>query len=469
MTIRLRLTLLFVALMAALGLAWSIALVGGLSLTLARITEQDVRNKVVEIAGYLQDLDAELRQRGRPLALESFDALPRALSDDGMYLQLTALDGHPLNRSPNLGTRRLPLPRGPGVHPIALPLLQPGASAEALMAAQPLTLPGRGTVGWVQAAYPLQGNTRTLTRFAILAFGSWLLMIAAASLAGYLFAGRALAPVAAMTDEVRRMRVTDLPRRLPVPARPLDELGRLAATFNELFEHLESALEAQRRFVADASHELKSPLTAILGHLQLIRRRGPEHPAAIPGWAEAAEREAGRLTRLVEGLLDLARADEGQLAMARARVDLAALAREVAELFAVIAPRVAYHGDGAPAWVVGDRDRLKQVLINLVDNAVRATREGGEVSLETLRVGDRVALVVADSGIGMAPTLRENIFKRFYRADAARDRAHGGSGLGLSITAAIVEAHNGEIDVASELGHGSRFRIELAAAPPSDL
>jgi signal transduction histidine kinase len=330
-----------------------------------------------------------------------------------------------------------------------------------LLATLPLTLPERGTLGWVQVAQPLEGQGLTVTRFAVLAGVSWLLFVSAAWALAYFFTGRALAPVVAMTEGVRRMHATDLPWRLPVAQPPQDEIERLGATFNELFERLEIAFDAKRRFVADASHELKSPLTSILGYLRLIRVRGPGHPAEIPAWAEAAARETARLERLVESLLVLARTGEGKLTLERISVDLAAIARQVVAEFEVRTPRVSFHSGDAPAWILGDPDRLKQIVINLVDNAVRATRDAGEVHVEVTPVGDQVRLVVSDTGVGMGPEVLPRIFDRFYRADAARDRAQGGTGLGLAITAALVEDHQGRIEVTSTEGVGSRFSVTL--------
>lgn len=465
MTIRLRLTVLFTSLLAAVGLVWCAGMIVGLWLTLGRIAETGVHDKVHEIGDYLRDLDTERRRTGRSLDLTSFDALPRALSDDGMYLQLTAPDGSPLNRSPNLGEERLPIPRGAGLSRVELKLPRLSGSPRTLMAAQPLTLPERGHMGWIQAAYPLRSHEDTITRFAVWAAASWLVFVTVAALVGYFFAGRALAPVVAMTQEVRRMRATDLHWRLQVAQPPQDEIDRLGATFNELLEYLASVFEAKRRFVADASHELRTPLTAIIGNLRLIRVRGPHHLEEIPAWAEAAGREAERLERLVESLLVLARAGEGHLTLAERPVDLTAVAREVAAEFQALTARLAVEEARQPVWVLGDRDRLKQVTINLVDNAVRATRAGGEIRVRTERVGDRARLVVEDTGIGMAPEVLPRIFDRFYRADPARGRAQGGSGLGLAITAAIVEEHQGHIRVESQEGVGSRFEVDLPAQP----
>lgn len=463
MSIRLRLALLFTTLIAIIGLVWCVGLIGGLRLTLDRIHETAVQNKVHEIEDYLRGMEAQERRVGRTLSLTSFDALPPAFSDDGTYLQLTDLDGTPLNRSPNLGTNRLPMPTSTGVTEIDLAVPRLAAAPHALMASRSIELPGRGKVGWVQAALPLSSQEQTITQFTTIAAGSWLIFVSLAFLAAYLFTGRALAPVVAMTEDVRRMSSNDLHLRLSVNHPPRDEIERLAATFNDLFERLETAFAAKRQFVADASHELKSPLTAIMGNLRLIRARGPSHPDSVPGWVASAEREAERLARLVESLLVLAKAGEGQLTLDRRPVDLSAVAREVTAEFQGIAPRISYRG-GEAVWVRGDRDRLKQVVINLVDNALRATRDGGEVWIETAREGEVARLTVEDTGVGMPPEVVSRIFDRFFRVDSARDRAQGGTGLGLAITESLVQSHEGSIRVDSAPGRGTRFDVELPAS-----
>ncbi|HEY9898084.1 MAG TPA: ATP-binding protein [Pantanalinema sp.] len=462
MSIRLRLTLLFVALLAAVGLARSIAVLEGLSNTLHGIALSDAHSRIRQLRDYLALRHAEEHRLGRNLRLDRPEALPRAFSDDGMLLQLTAPDGRILNRSANLRASRLPLPAHAGSRAVSLSL--GGTSPERLLlVSEPLQLGHHGPAGWIQAAYPLDAIDRTTHRMTLVELGVGLASLVLAFAVGYFFAGRALSPVAAITSEVGRLTRRDLHRRLEVGPAPHDEIDRLTLTFNGLFDRLEESFEAQRRFVADASHELRSPLTAIHGHLQLIRRRGDANPEQAKVWLETASREVGRLIRLVNELLDLARAEGQALIAAPAPVELGALAREVALQFQVIAPRIRAEV-GAPLWVRGDEDRLRQVLINLADNAVRATRDGGDVRIEVRREHDSALVVVADTGGGIPPERLERIFDRFYRLDAARGRERGGAGLGLSIAQAIVRAHRGEISVESAPGQGARFTIRLPLA-----
>ncbi|HEY9724519.1 MAG TPA: HAMP domain-containing sensor histidine kinase, partial [Oscillatoriaceae cyanobacterium] len=394
------------------------------------------------------------------LQLSTEEALPRAFWDDGMCIQYTALDGSVLHKSTNLRNFRLPTPVYGGVSRISLPLPQLVDSDHLLMFSRLLRLKYSRQTLWVEVAYPLEGFERTMNQLAISEIAGWLLSVLLALGAGYFFAGRALAPVVAITSTVRGWTQADLHRRLPSSP---DEIGVLASTFNGLFDRLQGAFDAQARFVADASHELKSPLTAIRGHLQLLQRRGADNPEEARGWLATAMREVDRLSRLVEDLLDLARVDAELPTMTMDRVEVAAIAREVAEQFQVLAPRVGFAGGDGPLWVRGDGDRLRQVLINLTDNAVRATRDRGEVTLSVRREGNQACLEVADTGMGIPQAALARIFDRFYRLDSARARDEGGTGLGLAIIASIVDAHGGRIEVTSEEGRGTTFTIRLPA------
>ena len=289
-----------------------------------------------------------------------------------------------------------------------------------------------------------------------------------ASLAGILIgwavAGGALRPVSAMVEAARRVaRAQDFGHRLP-SANPRDELGRLASAFNEMLAALEKVFDNQRRFVADASHELRAPLATLQGNLELLERAAglPEgERRAI--WQDVRD-EVRRLSRLVNDLLSLARAEAGQgLALRPVELD-----RVVTDVLRAMRTEVAQHRllveHLEPALVMGDADRLRELLVILLDNAVRYTPAGGEIRVGlTSEPGREVALSVADTGIGIAAEDLPRIFDRFYRADRARSRATGGTGLGLAIARRIVEAHGGRIEVESQPGRGSRFTVRLPA------
>ncbi|MBO9539286.1 HAMP domain-containing protein [bacterium] len=461
MTIRLRLTLLFALLLSIIGLVRIGAVVGGVSETLYRLARTDAEVRLQQVQNYLSDLHVERTQKGAMrLDLRSSEALIRAFSDDGLYVQIAGPDGRPLNKSPNLGNQQFPLPPVAGFREIDLPLPHLFYSPRILLVTRPLLLAGK-QVGWIQVGYPLEEIKRTLHEFRTYELAGWAFALLLALGVGYLFAGRVLAPVSAITDEVNSWMPTDIHRRLPVGGARRDELGKLTQTFNRLFDRLQASFEMERRFVADASHELKSPLTAIRGHLQLIQRLGAARPEECERWAGTAIAEVDRLSRLVNDLLVLARTDEGLHAADFAPLDLGQLLKGIADHYEPLFPRLAVRAPIPELWVVGSDDRLRQVLVNLIDNALRATQQGGEVRLSLESEADEAILRVADAGVGIAPEAIAKLFDRFYRVDDARSRDSGGSGLGLAITSAIVTTHGGTIQVASEVGRGTTFTVRL--------
>jgi two-component system OmpR family sensor kinase len=268
-----------------------------------------------------------------------------------------------------------------------------------------------------------------------------------------------------MVDEVAAIRDgRSLHRRLPVTD-TTDELARLAATLNEMIERLETSFGALRRFTADASHELKTPLAVLRADVE--RAMGGtgtsnEHLAAL----EEALQETARMADLVESLLTLARADEGRFDLHREPVEMEPLVREVYET-AVILGEHAGLTVTLPvieeATVQGDRTRLRQLFLNLITNAIKYTGRGGRVELSLSRRLDSVTFSVRDTGIGIAAADLPFVFERFWRADRARSRAseRGGFGLGLAISQYIAQAHGGSLTAISRLGRGSTFTVSL--------
>ena len=292
--------------------------------------------------------------------------------------------------------------------------------------------------------------------------------VAAAFLAAWLLAGRALRPVRVMTATAREIAHTrGFARRVPASPRQ-DELGELAGTFNDMLESLEAAYRGQERFVADASHELRAPLTAIQANLELLEGHpnmsGTDRAVAV---AEAS-REAVRLSRLVADLLALARADAG-VAIRRQPVELDRLSlNAVQESRHLAGGRRVEVEKLTPVVVMGDEDRLKQLLVILLDNASKYTSAAGEIRLRLQQDGSRAELRIRDNGVGIPPGDLPHVFERFYRADPARTRDPGGTGLGLPIARWIVEQHGGEIRLESEPGRGTEVIVRLpvrGAAP----
>jgi heavy metal sensor kinase len=271
------------------------------------------------------------------------------------------------------------------------------------------------------------------------------------------FADRALKPIARLTEAAQRIATTDdLSTRLEYEG-PADEIGKMNSVFNQMMSRLESLFHVQQRFVADVSHELRTPLTAIRGNLDLIKRYGADQDSL-----DAIQSEAERMSRLVADLLLLARADYGGLTLDLAPLDLDTTISEVYREARVLAKdrnlTVAIH-DFDPVRVQGDADRLKQLFLNLVSNAIKFTPEGGSVTINLRRTYNDAIVEVIDSGIGIAEADLTRIFDRFYQADPARVRKGEGSGLGLSIARWITEAHGGHIEVMSEVGKGTTFTV----------
>ncbi len=320
-------------------------------------------------------------------------------------------------------------------------------------------------VGYLQTAASLRFVDAAQGALLIVLVGGGVAAIALAAVIGYFSASRALKPLKIVTQTALQItRADDLSRRIPLTRTEDDEVSRLITAFNETLERLERLFNAQRRFVADVSHELRTPLTAIRGNVDLIRRMGQADPQSL----DDIKSETERMTRLVGDLLLLAQADAGNLPLARQPVELDTLLLEVGREAQVIAGNVhLVVGDMDQATVIGDRDRLKQVVLNLVTNAIKFTPDGGKVTLCLSRAaGAWARLTVTDTGLGIPPDELPNIFSRFYRVDKARSRAMGGAGLGLSIAQRITQMHGGRIEAASEgEGQGTTFAVWLPLAP----
>jgi signal transduction histidine kinase len=278
-------------------------------------------------------------------------------------------------------------------------------------------------------------------------------------ISGAILVRRALSPVRRITATAQGISSSsDLSRRVGYRG-PADEIGQLATTFDHMIERLDRAFQSQKDFVADASHELRGPLTVIQGNLDLLKRNLSEEDRRES--VRALEAETTRMTKIMSNLLVLAELESGQLEW-RETVSLKEMLLDAGERAVHLAgDRQIVIERQEDLWVKGDADRLEQVLRNLVDNAIRYTPEGGTITLSLFQNGDWALLRVADTGIGISPEHLPHIFDRFYRADKARSRASGGTGLGLAIVKGIVEQHGGRVTVTSEPGKGSTFTVWL--------
>lgn len=285
----------------------------------------------------------------------------------------------------------------------------------------------------------------------------WLLVM----FVGWWLVGRALRPVSAISDAAERIAGGDLSQRIS-GGNAESELGRLAAVLNTTFARLEAAFVRQKSFTADAAHELRTPVTVLLTHVQNVLETDDlsgENREAL----EACQRAARRMRRLIEALLQLARFDGGQEQFQRVRCDLAAIVREALELIKPLAELrgITLQASLAPAPVQGDPDRLAQVMTNLLSNAIYYNVENGGARIVTRIEGDRAVCQVTNTGPGIAAEHLPHIFDRFYRADRARTGSTGRAGLGLAISQAIVRAHDGVIEARSQPGEGAAFTVRL--------
>lgn len=273
---------------------------------------------------------------------------------------------------------------------------------------------------------------------------------------------RPLAEITAVALQISR--ADDLGRRLPDDGRR-DEIGHLTLALNQTFERLEKLFRNQQRFLADVSHELRTPLTTVRGNIDLMRRMGEYDPELL----DIIQDELQRMTRLVGDLLLLARADGGSLPVDRQPIDLETT---ILDIFRQVQPLQESKnvqvrlGQMTPIRIIGDPDRIKQLILILVDNAIKYTPAGGEVIVSLERVSHTAVVKVRDNGPGIDAQHLPFLFDRFYRVDKARSRAQGGSGLGLSIAKWIADVHGGSLRVESELGTGTTFIITLTAVPP---
>ena len=294
-------------------------------------------------------------------------------------------------------------------------------------------------------------------------------VLVAAAAGGWFLARRALDPVTRIREAAEQIGMERLHQRVQVPKAEKDDLGRLARTLNAMLARIEDGVESKRRFVADASHELRTPLAIMQSELD-VSLRSPSLGDEAREVLESTREEAERMRRIVDDLLTLARIDEGKLELLCEPVDLHALAKRVVYEMKPLAQagklEVTVEGSRLGAWA--DRQRLEQVVRNLLDNAFKHSPPGSAVAVSVWGRAQEVGVTVADSGPGIPAEALPHVFDRFFRVDTARSRGDGGSGLGLAICREIAEAHGGGVSVTSTAGRGSAFSLRLPAFNPRE-
>jgi heavy metal sensor kinase len=322
-----------------------------------------------------------------------------------------------------------------------------------------------GTHYLVEVGASGAGTAATLTRVLLMLAAGLSIAVCVAVAGGFVLVRRSLDPVARMAAKAEAITQHNLSERLPA-VKSGDEIERLAVSLNLMISRLQTAIDGSKQFVADASHELRTPLTVMRGELEGLAQdwQLPLHVREALG---SVLEEVVRLAGIVEGLFALSRLDAGEAHAPWQRFDLGELAATTAGQMSLLAEDkdVSVTCESTPGVnVAGDRARLKQVIVNLLDNAIKYTPAGGHVSLSVKRDRDFAILEVADDGIGIPAEALPHVFKRFYRVDGSRSREQGGAGLGLSIVESICTAHDARVEVNSTPGKGSIFRIRAPLA-----
>ena len=455
MSIRLRLTVWYAAVLAVSLILFSVLLYNALD----RVGDADANSSLAEKA---EDVARALRVRGELSFLPRRATLPRdnSLVSPTVYVQLLDPSGRIVERSDNLGEDSLPVPAdslkaGRAGEPHYDTVVVSGE--EVRLYTVPVEVNG-SLVGFIQVGRSLNYYNRTLSWLGNLLVVIGAAMVVIASGVGYVLARAALRPITRVTHAARAIGLSQrLDRRLQPYPHP-DEIGQLISTFNRMLDRLEAAFLAQRRFVSDASHELRTPLTTIRGNVEVLRR-GNLDPAEQAEALQDIADETERMSRLIAGLLALARADAGRH-LDRQLVTLDNLLLDVYRQAQLLARGVTIElGPVEPVEALADADHVRQLLLVLVENALKYNHPGGEVRLSLVREGDWLKIAVSDTGVGISPEDLPHIFERFYRSPAARQV--DGTGLGLAIARWIAEEHEGRIEVESVPGQGSTFTFWL--------
>ena len=452
-------------------LTGSLLLLGGVTyMLLQRFLVSALSDSQVRRGGQIAELiSEELSRSGEPGLGSEIEARFEPGSNS-RFVRVLRRDGTELYRSS--------APKDHSFEPAAIPLpaWPPGAAAErqvALGGGRRMLLTTRIALASGGGRYLIETGAPMDTVQASLRQWLWFLLLGLPAVGlvaiggGYALVKKALWPVDQIAASAERISSQNLCERLPV-TQTGDELERLTVALNRMIDRLDQAFQYSRRFMADASHELRTPLTVLRGELEnIVAESGV--PAERERLGSALE-ELVRLSGIVEGLFAISRLDAGEAAAEWMKFDLTQLAASTADQMELLTEDKSLHitcTGTKGVWVEGDRARIKQVVVNLLDNAIKYTLEGGSVDLTVHTRNGHALLEVADNGVGIPPEALPRVFDRFFRVDKARSRQLGGAGLGLSIVKSICAAHHGRVEATSAPGKGSLFRVELplSAAP----
>ena len=482
-SLRFKLTLWYVLILGILLTSFS----GFLYFTLSKSLHRDVDNKLRSLAELIAS------ESSSPLSKFSFGTIDQALEASmnlkpiGKFIQVLDESGNIGRKSDNLKNVQLPISLN------ALKNASKGLitfETNRTIGNTPLrimTFPvveNSHVTKIVQIASSLEGVEDALNKLFLILIISVPSTLILASLGGQFLAHKALKPVDNITQTARMITSQNLNQRIH-PPKVKDEISRLIETFNEMISRLDQSFRQMKQFSSDASHELKTPLTILKGEVEVMLRKertSQEYEQTLRSNLE----EINRMSQIVEDLLNLSKADTGEIRLNKEDVNLTEILNEVVVQMERLAKTKKLHLSATnhhqDIHIFGDALRLRELFINLIENGIKYTEEGGSIHIILQKEypppvtgqpdwverekGQFVKIIVSDTGIGIAKEDQERIFNRFFRVDKARSREQGGSGLGLSICKWIVEAHQGEIGVESELAKGSSFIVRLPLSPP---
>jgi two-component system OmpR family sensor kinase len=453
MSLRARLALLYTSIVGGILFLFGMAVYVSVSVTLTNQVDDTLAWAATQIV-------RSVRAGALGVALPELDLFA------DVYIQVWGRSGQLESHSRNIEGYNLPLDESgmktslPVYHDVQISAVQ----------LRVLTVPivlrsSKRVVGILQVGTSLaMVETTQRVLLWVLVFGA-VVSMAVAGLAGWISTKQALSPLQAVTQTALQItNADDLSRRIPYQGSPTDEVGQLIHAFNRTLGRLEHLFNSQRRFLADVGHELRTPLTVIKGNLDLLRRMNSTDEESM----DSIESEVDRLTRLVGDLLLLAQAESGKLPMAKQTVEMDSMVLEVLNQMRVLSKdRLKLTlGEIDQVLVCGDKDRLKQVLVNLVGNAIQYTQAGGEVVVGLAKVENKSRITVSDNGPGIPAEELPHIFERFYRGEKSRTRSRNGKGfgLGLSIAYWIIRNHGGQIEVSSKKSVGTTFCVWLPLA-----
>jgi signal transduction histidine kinase len=459
-SLRFRVTAFYVGMLAVALLVFSVAVYFGAKTFLARSLDRRLSNSAQSIVNdYLVPLD----QKGEAWLVEEMgESYPPGYSDPFVRVsqgsRILYESGDMLD--PPVSVSKLPLPSNPRwfnrFHRETAP------SGQRIVLYTVSYQPPKGAVIFVETGALIDPIRHVLhTLLLILSLTTPVILIVAA-IGGYVLMARPLRPVVVLTEQAEHVGRKALGERLPIIPTG-DELERLSLALNRMIERLEAALAHNHRFSADASHELRTPLTIIRGELESMIEM-PSLPAPVMEGLGSALEESARMAKIVHSLMTISRMDCGDEPIELVPVNLVDLVNVTLDQMSLLAEEknISLRFTPGPAtYVAGDSMRLKQIVVNLVDNAIKYTAEEGDVSITVAPEENKAVLKVSDTGIGIPPASLPLVFDRFYRADEARSRESGGTGLGLSIVKAICNVHHGAAFVESVEGKGTTLRIEL--------